>query len=63
MLRLINTGAKPARKPLPEHLRRQIVTHEPKQQCCTECGGDLCHFGEDVSEQLDYVPESFRVIR
>ena len=58
-----NTGAKPARKPLPEHLPRQIVTHEPKRQCCPECGSDLRHFGEDVSQQLDYVPESFRVIR
>lgn len=58
-----NTATKPARKPLPEHLPRQIVTHEPKQECCPECGGDLRHFGEDVSEQLDYVPESFRVIR
>jgi transposase len=58
-----NTGVKPARKPLPEHLPRQIVTHEPKQQCCPECGGGLRHFGEDVSEQQDYVPESFRVIR
>src|SRR6202044_19847 len=51
------------RKPLPEHLPRQIVTHEPKQSCCPECGGALRHFGEDVSEQLDYVPDSFRVIR
>jgi transposase len=58
-----NAGAKPVRKPLPEHLPRQIVTHEPKQSCCPECGGDLRHFGEDVSEQLDYVPDSFRVIR
>jgi len=58
-----NTGAKPARKPLPEHLPRQIVTHEPAQQCCPACGGGLRHFGEDISEQLDYVPESFRVIR
>ena len=58
-----NAGAKPARKPLPEHLPRQIVTHEPKRSCCPECGGDLRHFGEDVSEQLDYVPDSFRVIR
>jgi transposase len=58
-----SAGAKPARKPLPEHLPRQIVTYEPMQRCCPECGGDLRHFGEDVSEQLDYVPESFRVIR
>jgi transposase len=58
-----NTGVKPARKPLPEHLPRQIVTHEPKESCCPECGGDLRHFGDEVSEQLDYVPESFRAIR
>jgi transposase len=58
-----DTAARPSRKPLPEHLPRQIVTHEPKQQCCPECGGDLRHFGEDASEQLDYVPDSFRVIR
>ena len=56
-------GAKPARKPLPEHLPRQIVTHQPEQSSCPECGGGLRHFGEDVSEQLEYVPESFRVIR
>jgi transposase len=37
--------------------------HEPKQSCCPKCGGGLRHFGEDISEQLDYVPESFRVIR
>jgi len=58
-----STAAKPARKPLPEHLPRQIVTHEPEQNCCPECGGGLRLFGEDVSEQLEYVPESFRVIR
>jgi transposase len=58
-----STGTQPARKPLPEHLPRQIVTHEPKESCCPECGGNLRHFGDDVSEQLDYVPESFRVIR
>jgi hypothetical protein len=58
-----NLGAKPFRKPLPVHLPRQIITHEPEHQCCPDCGVDLRHFGEDVSEQLDYVPESFRVIR
>ena len=58
-----DTVARPARRPLPEHLPRQIVTHEPEQRCCPDCGGDLRRFGEDVSEQLDYVPESFRVIR
>ncbi len=31
--------------------------------CCPDCGGQLRHFGDDVSEQLEYVPESFKVIR
>jgi len=58
-----SSAAKPARNPLPDHLPREIVTHHPEQHFCPECGGGLRHFGEDVSEQLEYVPESFRVIR
>jgi transposase len=54
---------KPARKPLAEHLPREIVTHLPHGECCTECGGQLRQFGEDVSEQLEYIPENFKVIR
>lgn len=51
------------RKPLPEHLRREVVTHVPDGHCCPDCGGQLRQFGEDVSEQLEYIPESFKVIR
>jgi transposase len=51
------------RKPLPEHLKREEVTHKPGSDCCPDCGGGLRHFGDDVSEQLEYVPESFKVIR
>lgn len=54
---------RPRRKPLPEHLRRETVTHAPEHTRCPDCGGSLKQFGEDVSEQLEYVPESFRVIR
>ena len=54
---------RPKRKPLPEHLRREDVTHAPGETCCPDCGGSLKQFGEDVSEQLEYVPESFKVIR
>jgi transposase len=56
-------AARPRRKPLPEHLRREDVTHTPEHKCCPDCGGSLKQFGEDVSEQLEYVPESFKVIR
>jgi transposase len=55
--------AHPERKPLPEHLEREVVTHSPQRSCCADCGGQLRHFGDDVSEQLEYVPENFKVIR
>ncbi len=51
------------RKPLPAHLPRQTETHLPEAAACPECGGKLITLGEDVSEQLEYVPASFRVIR
>jgi transposase len=50
------------RKPLPEHLPREIHVHQPESQC-TGCGGKLRHLGEDVSEVLEYVPARFKVIR
>ena len=53
---------KPARRPLPEHLPREIVTH-PTACACPRCGGELRHLGEDITEVLDYRPASFRVIR
>jgi transposase len=55
--------SKPARRPLPEHLPRQIETHTPAEQACPQCGGTLARLGEDVSEMLEYVPASFKVIR
>ena len=53
---------KPARRPLPAHLPRDIVEHLAPCACPT-CGGALRPLGEDVTEILDYVPGSFRVIR
>jgi transposase len=54
---------KPARRPLPEHLPRETQTVLPKETNCPDCGGELKHLGEDVSEMLEYVPEHFKVIR
>ncbi len=51
------------RKPLPAHLPRQTQTHLPEATACPQCGGKLSTLGEDISEQLEYVPASFRVIR
>ena len=52
----------PVRRPLPEHLPRERVVHEPSCEC-PECGAAMRKIGEDVSEVLEYVPARFRVIR
>jgi transposase len=54
---------RPARKPLPEDLPREVVTHLPAHNCCPDCGGPLRQFGEDVSEQLERIPATYKVIR
>ena len=54
---------RPARKPLPDHLPRDVETHQPEAATCPECGGAWRQIGEDVSEMLEYVPASFRVVR
>jgi transposase len=55
---------RPARRPLPAHLPRQRIVHEPSSSnACSECGGVLHGFGEDVAEMLEYVPEHWKVIR
>ena len=41
----------------------QIQTHVPKQSACPDWGGELRKLSEGVSEMLEDVPESFRVIR
>jgi transposase len=57
---------KSARRPLPSHLPREDVVHEPpcEQGCtCPACGGAMKALGEDVSEMLEYIPSRFKVIR
>jgi transposase len=50
------------RRPLPEHLPREIVRHEPPT-CCAACGSSkLSVIGEDSREVLEYVPAQFKVI-
>ena len=60
---VVEAKARPTRKPLPAHLRREVFTHHTEHDCCPDCGGALRNFGEDVSEQLEYIPESYKVIR
>jgi transposase len=56
-------AAKPFRRPLPEHLPREIHTHMSDHDACPDCGGRLRELGEDVAEMLEYVRACFKVIR
>lgn len=54
---------KPKRLPLEDHLPREdkILNSDP---VCNKCGSeDLRKIADDISETLDYVPSSFKVIR
>jgi transposase len=57
---------KPAlRRPLPEHLPRETVLHEPVLACrcgCTDPARLTC-LGEDVTEVLEKIPARLKVIR
>jgi transposase len=50
------------RPPLPAHLPREEITLEVGGPC-PRCGGHLHPIGDCVSEMLDWVPASLRVIR
>ncbi len=51
------------RKPLPEHLARVEVRHEPACCTCPQCDGALVAIGEHVSERLACKPLDFYVRR
>jgi len=53
---------RPKRKPLPGHLPRNETTLSPGD-ACGECGGALKTLGQDVTEELEYVPGRFVVNR
>jgi transposase len=55
-------SGKSGRRPLPAHLPRHEIVHEPSC-ACPSCGGALRKVGEDVTEILDYIPGRFQVIR
>lgn len=56
-------ATRPKRLPLPDHLPRDVQEHLPAEDACPACGNSMTKLGEDVSEMLEYVPASFRVIR
>ena len=53
---------KPRRRPLPDHLPRN-ETVLSAGEACAACGGRLKQLGEDVTEELEYIPGRFIVNR
>lgn len=52
----------PRRAPLPPHLPRREIRHEPVSTTCG-CGCQMKRIGEDIAEKLDYQPGVFSVER
>jgi len=53
------------RSPLPEHLPRIDIEHDltEEEKPCPGCGELRCRIGQEISEQLEYLPASFQVLR
>ena len=59
----IEEKGQPKRRPIPEHIPRMEVELSPAADACADCGGKLRRVGEDVTEELEYVPGRFIVNR
>jgi transposase len=56
------TRAKPVRGPLPAHLPRERVVL-PSPTSCPCCGGKLAKLGETITETLESIPRTYKVIQ
>lgn len=52
------------RKPLPQDLPRKRIVHDvsAEEKICPECGANKTCIGEEVSEQVEYVPASLFIL-
>lgn len=53
------------RQQLPEHLERIEIEHDLDEahKACPDCGQERSRIGAEVSEQLEYFPANFKVLR
>jgi transposase len=60
----LTTPPKPGRKPLPLHLPREtrLIDIPDAQKICPCCQGALHRMGEEISEQLEYIPAVIKII-
>ncbi len=65
MTRCVKKKHPHGRSPLPEHLPRIDIEHDliEAEKPCPHCGEVRCEIGQEISEQLEYLPASFKVLR
>ena len=56
-------GLRRVSRALPAHLPRETIVHAPASCTCPDCGAAMRKLGEDISEQLDFIPGTFKVLR
>jgi len=61
--RRVKNRDKHGRQQLPEQLERIEIEHDLDDRACPACGNERSRIGAEVSEQLEYFPASFKVLR
>ena len=51
------------RQQLPDSLERIEIEHDLEDKACPACGNERSPMGAEISEQLEYFPASFKVLR
>jgi len=63
--RRVKNRHKHGRQQLPESLERIEIEHDlkPAEKACPACGCQRCRIGAEISEQLEYFPANFKVLK
>lgn len=59
------SGKRHGRRRLPDDMPREVIDYDlaDDDRTCDECGAELAVIGDETSEQLEYVPATFKVLR
>lgn len=61
--RRVKRRDKHGRQQLPDCLERIEIEHDLNDKACPACGQERCRIGAEISEQLEYFPASFKVLK